>query len=76
MAHKAELRASVDLRRAELTRALAGAERDGAAERIDGLRVALRLVDDATHEGWDTVSEVTAVALSKWLETTRPRILS
>jgi hypothetical protein len=76
MAHKAELRAKVERRRAELQQALAAAERDHhTAERIDGLRVVLRIVDDATQDGWDAVSEVTAVTLSKWLETTEPLIL-
>jgi hypothetical protein len=75
MAHKAELRAKVERRVAELKQALAAAEREHTAERIDGLRVVLRLADDATHDGWDAVSEVTAVTLSKWLETTQPLIL-
>jgi hypothetical protein len=67
------LRTKVEQRRAELQQALAAAERESyAAERVDALRVVLRIVDDATQDGWDTVSEVTAVTLSKWLETTRP----
>jgi len=77
MAHKAELRAKVEKRQGELERELATAEKEGlAAERIDGLRVVLRLVTDATQGGWDTVSEVTAADLSKWLETTKPLIPS
>jgi hypothetical protein len=76
MAHKAELRTKVEQRRTELQQALTAAENEGdAAERIDNLRVVLRLVDDATQGGWDTVSEVTAVALTKWLDTTKPLIL-
>jgi hypothetical protein len=75
MAHKAELRAKVEKRRAELQQALTAAERDGdAAQRIDGLRVVLQNVDDATQGGWDSVSEVTAMALTKWLETTESLI--
>jgi hypothetical protein len=76
MAHKAELRAKVEKRRAQLKEALAAAERDSAlGKRIDELRVVLQNVDDATQGGWDSVSEVTAAALAKWIETTESLIL-
>jgi hypothetical protein len=69
MAHRAELKAKVEQRQAELQQALAAAESAGHSEqRIDGLRVALRIAEDAMQNG--VISEVAAVTLSKWLETT------
>ena len=70
--HRKELREKVEIQQKVLEEALKVSEAAGhPADRISALNTELSVVADSLTGGWDTMSDVTAERLSKWLEYTR-----
>src|SRR5262249_54298714 len=74
MGHKEALKKKILERRDQLREEFKRAEREGPPERKNGLEAALRFVDDALQGGWENVSGVAAVELTRWLDSTLPLV--
>jgi hypothetical protein len=76
IANRKELRGRVEHQQKLLEQALHAVEPSGPADRITALKTELSVVSDSLSGGWDKMTDTTAEALSKWLETTRNLVIA